>query len=70
MLDITCDTCGGMKFVLSNNEKGYRDLQRCDDCGGFESDLDAKKYVLTYIENTEKHWSHSDHYENKNKVGA
>jgi hypothetical protein len=56
----SCDTCNGLYFVLSNNEAGYRDLQRCDECDFFASDDAAKAYVKTYMENTEKHHSFVD----------
>jgi|7_EtaG_2_1085326.scaffolds.fasta_scaffold01146_24 hypothetical protein len=48
---IICDICNGMKFILSNNEMGIRDLQRCDECNFFSDDSEAKAYVRTYIDN-------------------
>tara|TARA_B100000749_G_C18394665_1_gene451869 strand:- start:462 stop:710 length:249 start_codon:yes stop_codon:yes gene_type:complete len=42
-------------FVLSNNEAGNKDLQRCDACDVFADDEEAKQYVLDYITNTGKH---------------
>ena len=44
-----CNFCNDMRFFLSNNEEGFRDLQKCDECNVFESDSDAKAYVKTYI---------------------
>ena len=44
-----CETCNDNYFILSNDEKGNDDLQRCDECNYFESDDDAKNYVLKFI---------------------
>ena len=45
----TCEGCQGNGWVLSNNEEGYKDLQKCDDCRVFEWDEDAKASALKYI---------------------
>ena len=57
-----CEGCQGNGWVLSNNEEGYKDLQKCDACRVFEWDKDAKasalkyiKYVLDYLTNTGIH---------------
>ena len=44
-----CETCNDNYFILSNDEEGNDDLQRCDECNYFESDDDAKNYVLKFI---------------------
>jgi len=44
-----CSFCVGHGFILSNDELGNDDLQKCDECNDFKSDDDAKKYVLKYI---------------------
>jgi len=44
-----CEECKDMGFILSNNETGNPDLQRCDYCKQFKNDADAKHFVLTYI---------------------
>ncbi len=41
--------CHDMKFILSNDESGNPDLQRCDECDYFTSDDQAKAYVLEFI---------------------
>ena len=40
-----CVECKGKGFVLSANEQGYHEIQKCDSCGGFESDSDAQEYA-------------------------
>ena len=40
-----CVECKGKGFVLSTNEQGYHEIQKCDSCSGFESDSDAQEYA-------------------------
>ena len=50
-----CEMCHDAKFLLSNDDRGNPDLQKCDDCcanerdGYFTSDDQAKAYVLEFI---------------------
>ena len=44
-----CEDCDNQGYVVSNNEKGERDLQKCDTCQTFVSDIEAKLFVLEYI---------------------
>ena len=44
-----CEACLGNGWVLSNNEAGYKDLQKCDECRIFEWDEDAKESALAYV---------------------
>ena len=44
-----CEACNDNHFLLSNDEDGNPDLQRCDECKHFENDDEAKKYVLKFI---------------------
>jgi len=44
-----CEVCRDYGFVLSNDEDGKNDLQRCDTCNEFESDEEAKQFVLKFI---------------------
>ena len=46
-----CENCNNQGFVLSNNEKEEKDLQKCDTCQTFVSDTEAKLFVLDYIKN-------------------
>lgn len=53
----TNEKCSCLKgFVLSNNEDGDKDLQRCDACDVFADDEEAKQYVLAFIKNIGKHY--------------
>jgi hypothetical protein len=44
-----CEICNDNFFILSNDEFGKNDLQKCDECNYFKSDDDAKNYVLKFI---------------------
>ena len=46
-----CENCNNQGYVLSNNEKEEKDLQKCDTCQTFVSDCEAKLFVLDYIKN-------------------
>ena len=46
-----CNLSNDNYFILSNNEKGKPDLQKCDECNQFRCDDDAKLYVFKYIVN-------------------
>ena len=41
-----CHACDDNHFLLSNDENGNDDLQKCDECNYFKSDDEAKQYVL------------------------
>jgi hypothetical protein len=38
-----CESCESLGAVVSNDEEGYLEIQRCDDCKFFESDQAARK---------------------------
>ena len=44
-----CHACDDNHFLLSNDENGNDDLQKCDECNYFKSDDEAKQYVLKFI---------------------
>jgi|TARA_S200002703_G_scaffold19864_1_gene16120 hypothetical protein len=44
-----CEECNDNHFLLSNDENGNDDLQKCDECNYFKSDDEAKQYVLKFI---------------------
>ena len=48
-----CNLCNNDYFILSTNEYGQPDLQKCDECNHFKSDDEAKIYVFKYIFNNE-----------------
>ncbi len=37
--------CQGKGFVLSTNEQGYAEIQKCDDCQIFEDDSEVQTYI-------------------------
>ena len=39
-----CDVCDGDHFIVSNDEDGNEEVQKCDECNIFETDEDAKKH--------------------------
>ena len=45
-----CEDCDNQGYVVSNNEKGERDLQKCDTCQTFVSDIEAKLFVLEELQ--------------------
>ena len=46
-----CNLCDDNYFILSTNETGKPDVQKCDECNKFKSDDDAKLYVFMHIFN-------------------
>lgn len=39
-----CDVCDGEYFIVSNDEDGNEQVQKCDDCNIFETDADAQHH--------------------------
>ena len=48
---IECELCQDYGFILSNDADDKDDLQKCDDCNVYNSDEEAKAYVLKFINN-------------------
>ena len=59
----TCESCQGNGWVLSNNEAGYKDLQKCDACRVFQWDEDAKKSALEYIKDIQDYITNTGFHE-------
>ena len=38
-----CKICNDNYFILSNDEQGKDEIQKCDNCNYFKSDEEAKK---------------------------
>ena len=49
-----CEVCRDYGFILSNDQDDKNDLQRCDTCNEFESDEQAKQFVLKFINKGER----------------
>jgi len=41
---VECDTCEGEHFIVSNDEDGNEQIQKCDECNIFETDEDAQHH--------------------------
>lgn len=41
---VDCDTCEGEHFIVSNDEDGNEQVQKCDECNIFETDEEAQKH--------------------------
>lgn len=39
-----CEVCDGEHFIVSNDEDGNEQVQKCDECNIFETDEDAQKH--------------------------
>lgn len=39
-----CDTCEGEHFIVSNDEEGNEQVQKCDECNIFKTDEDAQHH--------------------------
>ena len=48
-IDNGCSFCAGLGFILSNDEKGKQELQKCDTCHEYKSDKEAQEYVLQFL---------------------
>jgi|TARA_R100000278_G_C5457248_1_gene159594 hypothetical protein len=44
-----CEQCHNNHFLISNDENGNDDLQKCDECNHFKSDDEARAFVLKII---------------------
>lgn len=52
-----CEQCHNNHFLISNDENGNDDLQKCDECNHFKSDDEARAFVLKIIiEKKGKQW--------------
>ena len=49
--ELTCDDCKGNGYVLSNDEDGNDEVQRCDTCKKFVSDDEALREKTKEVEN-------------------
>lgn len=43
-----CDVCDGEHFIVSNDEEGNEEIQKCDECNIFETDADAQKHYKEF----------------------
>lgn len=43
-----CDVCDGEHFIVSNDEEGNEEVQKCDECNIFETDADAQKHYKEF----------------------
>ena len=44
-----CECCNDNHFLISNDQYGNDDLQKCDECNHFKSDDEARAFVLKII---------------------
>lgn len=43
-----CEICEGEGFIFSNNRNNKDEVQKCDECNLFKTDLEAQKHVKDY----------------------
>ena len=43
-----CDVCEGENFIVSNDEDGNEQIQKCDECNIFETDEEAQQHYKDF----------------------
>ena len=43
-----CEICEGEYFIVSNDEDGNEQVQKCDECNIFETDEDAQQHYKDF----------------------